>query len=51
MKKFFKNTLIIMFVLWMSLCYFEIITKNVRPNPEYSRYNIIVNTINYFANK
>lgn len=33
------------FILYLCGCYCEIITKNVRPNPQYSEYNILVKMI------
>ena len=40
----------IIIALWLCINYCEILAKNVRPNPEYSKYNIIVNYIKYIDN-
>ena len=47
-KKFGMNMLKlmgIMLVAWVMISYFEIITKNVHPDPQYSEYNLLVNLV------
>ena len=47
-KKFAMNMLILALVLvatWVVASWFEIIAKNVHPNPQYSEYNLLVNLV------
>lgn len=36
------DTIIIGMLVWGAMSYMEIISKNVRPNPEYSNYNLFI---------
>ena len=49
MVKSLKNMIMMMsivFILWFSFSYIEIICKNTNINPQYSSANIIINTFN-----
>ena len=35
----------IIFMVWFTISYGEILTKNVRPNPQYSKWNFFTMTI------
>lgn len=48
MKKFLFNTycvLSVVAILYMAVCYIDITCKNIRPNPEYKSWNILVTAI------
>ena len=50
--KVIKNTYLLLscvFLVWLALSYFEIISKNILGGATYSDYNIIVNFINYYV--
>ena len=50
--KAIKNTYLLLccvFLAWLLLSYFEIISKNICGGATYSDYNIIVNFINAYA--
>lgn len=32
----------VLVIVWFMVSYFEIVSKNVKPNPNYSKYNFIV---------
>ena len=56
MKKMTKIEKIIMVVmamimLYFSVCYVEILIKNLTENPQYSDWNLLVNLIEYANNK
>ena len=49
-KKCFTNLWVlisILFLIWCAGSYIEILSKNINPNPTYSKYNIIVNFTNW----
>ena len=50
LKSKLAKTILIVMIIWLALSYAEILSKNVRPNPEYSNMNIIVNYINWLNN-
>ena len=54
MKKFVENIAIgisIILLVWVGLSYGEILCKNLKSNPQYSEYNVIVNMVEWAENK
>jgi hypothetical protein len=54
MKKFIENIVIgisIILLVWIGLSYGEILCENLKPNPQYSKYNAIVNIVEWAENK
>ena len=41
----------VILIAWIALSYAEIMTKNLNPDPTYSRYNVIASTIYKVGNK
>ena len=48
LKKTYAVTAVIILV-WLSLSYIEILSKNIFGGATYNDYNIIVNAINYYC--
>ena len=54
MKKFIENIVIgisIILLVWIGLSYGEILCKNLKPNPQYSEHNVIINIAEWAENK